>query len=210
MSLDKSKLERVGRRDKKIIARCPACAENGGDSKGEHLAIWPDERFDCVANQGDAGHEHRQRIFALVGIRGTGGGVEKLFRVRRPQRGGGIPDMLGTAGTAFPNSRATENSDANDQDSTIVSARYTHKTPDYPSQVSLTPPSSASGKFWVMLEDQARVHQVALPAFVVQGFVNQRVPIKLMLEDQSSEWLEPAAFGFCRVTAAAEEAMATN
>lgn len=65
--LDLSRLERVRESGGKITARCPACAETGGDRSGRHLAILPNGRFACAAFSGDA--EHRRRIFELVGIR---------------------------------------------------------------------------------------------------------------------------------------------
>ena len=49
----------------RIQARCPACAESGGDTKGEHLAVYPDGRFGCCLYPGDK--QHRRRIFALAG-----------------------------------------------------------------------------------------------------------------------------------------------
>ena len=49
----------------RIQARCPACAEGGGDTKGEHLVVLPDGRFGCCIHPGDK--LHRQLIFALVG-----------------------------------------------------------------------------------------------------------------------------------------------
>lgn len=49
----------------RIIAQCPACAEIGADRRGRnHLIIWPDGRFACVAHPGD--REHRRRIWALA------------------------------------------------------------------------------------------------------------------------------------------------
>ena len=49
----------------RIQARCPACAEGGGDTKAEHLVVYPDGRFGCCLHPGDK--QHRKRIFALVG-----------------------------------------------------------------------------------------------------------------------------------------------
>lgn len=72
MSLDIAKLEKVREEGGKTIARCPACAERGMDTKGEHLVIRADGRFGCVVNPGDGGKAHRQRIFALVGKRTKG------------------------------------------------------------------------------------------------------------------------------------------
>ena len=53
----------------RIQARCPACAEGGGDTKGEHLVVYPDGRFGCCLHPGDK--QHRKRIFALVGRKKT-------------------------------------------------------------------------------------------------------------------------------------------
>jgi hypothetical protein len=66
--LDLSRLEKVCHRDSRITARCPACAENGNDRRGNHLAIWPSGKFSCAAMSDDA--EHRRRIFALAGVAG--------------------------------------------------------------------------------------------------------------------------------------------
>lgn len=68
MSLDLAKLEL--KRDLPggvVQARCPACAESGGDRKGEHLRVYPDGRFGCCVHPKDG--EHRKRIFALAGCR---------------------------------------------------------------------------------------------------------------------------------------------
>src|ERR1017187_10163847 len=67
MSLDVSKLEKVRQLASGMIqAQCPACAEGGGDRKGQHLRIYPDGRFGCCVFPKDG--EHRKRIFALVGF----------------------------------------------------------------------------------------------------------------------------------------------
>jgi hypothetical protein len=72
MSIDVTLLEKVRRAPTgKITARCPACAETGGDRKGSHLVVFPDERFACAAHPGDG--EHRRRIMALTGIRSSEG-----------------------------------------------------------------------------------------------------------------------------------------
>jgi hypothetical protein len=71
MSLDISKLQNVCGRGKKIIARCPVCAESGHDRRGEHLVIDAEGRFACVVHPGDSADakEHRKRIFSLCGDR---------------------------------------------------------------------------------------------------------------------------------------------
>ena len=70
MSLDTAKLENVRERSGKIVARCPACAELGGDNSGEHLVILNGGTgpFGCIAYPGPAGHEHRRRIAELAGL----------------------------------------------------------------------------------------------------------------------------------------------
>ena len=81
MGLDISKLEKVKRRGSSTIARCPACAEAGGDRKGEHLLITNADQFGCVLFPGQNGQQHRQRIFELTGVKETPG---KSFEVRKP------------------------------------------------------------------------------------------------------------------------------
>lgn len=68
MALDLNLLEKVRHHAcGKVTARCPACAESGGDRTGNHLAIFPSEAYACAACPDDGGH--RKRIFALAGIR---------------------------------------------------------------------------------------------------------------------------------------------
>lgn len=115
MSLDLSRLEKVRKRIGKIVARCPACAEHGHDEKGEHLVIYQNGKFGCVANPGAAGKEHRQRIFALASdpvLRKRGACVVRVRRpagARLPQATGIVVDLsqLGTAGTPFSDLRDT-------------------------------------------------------------------------------------------------------
>jgi hypothetical protein len=70
VSLDLRKLT-VSRRleDGTVVARCPACAASGADRKAEHLVVYPDGRFGCVANPGDAGWMHRKQVWEAVGER---------------------------------------------------------------------------------------------------------------------------------------------
>ena len=71
MSLDTAKLEKVRELAGGVVqARCPACAEGGGDRKGEHLRVYPDGRYGCCVHPKDG--QHRKRIFALVGVRKPG------------------------------------------------------------------------------------------------------------------------------------------
>lgn len=66
MSLDVTKLENAVRKsDGKIIARCPACAAAGGDTKGEHLVVFPDGKYGCVAYP--KYKAHNREILKLTG-----------------------------------------------------------------------------------------------------------------------------------------------
>ena len=61
-TLDLDKLENVIERSGKIIARCPACAERGRDSQGNHLVIFDNGAYSCIV--GDA--NHRKKIYQLA------------------------------------------------------------------------------------------------------------------------------------------------
>jgi len=67
MMIDISKLEKCKSVANKMIARCPACQELGQDKKGNHLIIYEDGHFGCVAYPSNSGKEHRKKIFQLVG-----------------------------------------------------------------------------------------------------------------------------------------------
>ena len=69
MSLDTKRLEAVRPlAGGGLQARCPACAEHGADTAGEHLRVRPDGRFGCCVHPKD--RERRKRIFALAGTAG--------------------------------------------------------------------------------------------------------------------------------------------
>lgn len=83
MSLDVKKLEKVRELANGVTqARCPACAEGGGDSKGQHLRIYADGRYGCCVHPKDA--QHRKRIFALVGERQRRSFTVKVAGATRP------------------------------------------------------------------------------------------------------------------------------
>jgi len=67
MNLDITKLENVQEQPDKIIARCPACAEEGHDRKGNHLGIFPSGKYGCAIYPGDT--EHRKQIMRIAGDR---------------------------------------------------------------------------------------------------------------------------------------------
>src|SRR5512138_461185 len=83
MSLDTAKLEKVRELAGGVVqARCPACAEGGGDTKGQHLRIYPDGRYGCCVHPKDA--QHRKRIFALVGERQRRSFTVKVAATAKP------------------------------------------------------------------------------------------------------------------------------
>lgn len=63
----------------KSTFRCPACAEDGKDEKGEHGFVYESGAFGCVVNPGDEGKEHRRRMLELAPQLGGG----KVRKVRR-------------------------------------------------------------------------------------------------------------------------------
>lgn len=70
-------LELVDKGDR-WIGPCPACREDGRDNAGNHLVLWPDGRFGCVCNPGDAGHDHRVRMAELAPeLCGSSGGPRR-------------------------------------------------------------------------------------------------------------------------------------
>jgi len=79
MSLDIKKLENVQQHGTKVIARCPACAQDGADTTGEHLVVYPDGKFGCVAYPKDK--EHNKAIMRLAGVRGLS--HPPPFQIRR-------------------------------------------------------------------------------------------------------------------------------
>ena len=78
MSLNIKNIENVKHQGSRTIARCPACAENGHDNKGNHLSIVEQGRYSCVVYLGEAGKEHRKRIYELIGIKN---GKEESYSV---------------------------------------------------------------------------------------------------------------------------------
>ena len=67
--IDQTRLEKARHRGKKITARCPACAAEGGDRQGNHFFLNTETgQFGCAKYPSDK--IHRQEIFRLVGIRG--------------------------------------------------------------------------------------------------------------------------------------------
>jgi hypothetical protein len=64
-ALDLERLENVKEIAGWLRARCPACAADGHDRKGQHLRIGADGRFGCVLCPGDT--QHRRRCVQLAG-----------------------------------------------------------------------------------------------------------------------------------------------
>lgn len=65
LNLDRLENQKQGA-DGKMTYRCPACAAKEMDSAGEHLVVYPDGRFGCVAHPEDK--KHRAEIIRLTGI----------------------------------------------------------------------------------------------------------------------------------------------
>jgi hypothetical protein len=128
MSLNLSKLEKVRHLvNGGVEARCPACAEEGGDRKGEHLLIKADGRFGCCAHAND--REHRQRIFTLAGDTGP-----RSIQVRTPavKVAGAViqSGVLGRLGRVFASpAKAATTPDASDGVGGVWQERAEVRTP---------------------------------------------------------------------------------
>jgi len=162
VSLDLSRLENVRKRIGKIFARCPACAEQNHDQKGDHLAIFPDGSFACIANPGKEGHKHRQRIFTLASdpvLRKRGACVVRVRRpagAKLPQVAGTVVDLsqLGTAGTTFSDLRDTGRRNTGDGGEAELpeyrdrnSKRSSHPSQAVPTQRRQAPPPECHDPF---------------------------------------------------------------
>lgn len=153
MSLDLTRLENARERGGKTTARCPACAEAGNDTKGEHLVIMPDGRFGCVAHPGAAGKVHRQRIFALAGVRSSRGCMAGAIRVRRPPEAGSAQGGMVLAGmgrfervsAAYAEWREGDSGAAEDHD------KHADGTGGNPSQPSHAAPAGRLGRVFPTL-----------------------------------------------------------
>ena len=68
--LDAAKLENVRERAGKTTAACPACREEGHDRSGEHLVLFDDGKFGCIAYPGEdsEARNHRKNVFRLAGV----------------------------------------------------------------------------------------------------------------------------------------------
>lgn len=145
MSLDIARLEKVRQVGGKTIARCPACAEDGNDEKGEHLVIMQDGRFGCVAHPGAAGKSHRQRIFAMAGEAHARTRGACMVRVRRPapsnlQQIAGLLDGIGRFGrvsATYARTREQNTVQSGEmQKDMFTHTRESEKTPSKPSSPS--------------------------------------------------------------------------
>lgn len=145
MSLDIARLEKVRQVGGKTIARCPACAEDGNDEKGEHLVIMQDGRFGCVAHPGAAGKSHRQRIFALAGEAHARTRGACIVRVRRPATSNlrqiaGLLDGIGRFGRVSATyARTREQNTVHEGEmhtDMFTHTRESEKTPSKPSSPS--------------------------------------------------------------------------
>ena len=106
MPLDLTKLENVKKSGDKTIARCPACAEDGGDDKGEHLVIQPDGKFGCALHPGSLGHDHRRKIYKLAGKKVVSQNTHfPIRKAKRPKI-----EILGRVGRVFQTYTRTEKS----------------------------------------------------------------------------------------------------
>lgn len=128
MSLDINKLENVQQKGCKTTARCPACAEDGMDEKGEHLVIQEDGKFGCVLHPGAGGKPHRQRIFALVGIKTHPSRPKYRIAVKRPEdTPATIPGRFGRVILTYARARADMRNPQPENEERLTRTRVTDR-----------------------------------------------------------------------------------
>lgn len=134
MSLNLRLLEKTRELANGIVqARCPACAEGGGDRAGEHLRIYADGRFGCCVHPKDG--EHRKRIFALAGDKKPRSFTVKVATSTTPPSATSVASALasfrGTLGTAKTESVTTieQPSQEKQPEETIITTLGTLGTP---------------------------------------------------------------------------------
>jgi hypothetical protein len=69
MSLDITKLKNVKKNGDITTAECPACAAEGHDSNGSHLAMFDTGAYVCAKAPGDP--KHNKEVFRLAGLKTT-------------------------------------------------------------------------------------------------------------------------------------------
>jgi len=93
MPLELSRLKQLRDAGDKKIAQCPACAAKGNDSRGEHLAIYPNGKYSCVAHPKDK--LHQAEIFGLAGIQRSEIGTGPIpVPIRRPESAIRTPKVI--------------------------------------------------------------------------------------------------------------------
>ncbi len=132
--LNIQKLKNVVKKDGKIVAQCPACAAAGADATGNHLAVFPDGKYGCVANPDD--QAHRKTIFKLVGQ--SSGAVSHELKIQRLDIGESRVLMkVGRLGRHLPSPAGIGDEKPPQQDATeVVKAR-----PKCPSVETVEPPA---------------------------------------------------------------------
>ena len=64
----------------KWTGQCPACAKDGKDRAGNHLAVFEDGKIACITQQGEAGAQHRSRMVKLCpALRGDGNPTGDIY-----------------------------------------------------------------------------------------------------------------------------------
>jgi len=81
MKIDTSRLKNVVKKPNgEIVSQCPACNAAGHDTTGNHLIVYPDWKFGCVAHQGDT--DHNKEILGLVGVKDDMEFIQRRVTIR--------------------------------------------------------------------------------------------------------------------------------
>ena len=112
----------------------------GADSTGNHLVVYPDGKYGCVANPGD--DEHSKLIFKLVGQRD--GAVSHQLAIRRLEIGESKVLMrIGRLGRSYPTPVGNGGEEEPPQQNPV---EVEQERPDGPPEEALAVEPSAPGE----------------------------------------------------------------
>ncbi len=70
--------------DRSIQCQCPACFASGGDSKGEHLRVYPSGAYSCVVHPDSKDHNRAIKAY-LKGLTINGDDIDLDYEVIDPE-----------------------------------------------------------------------------------------------------------------------------
>jgi|TARA_B100002003_G_scaffold220220_1_gene222421 hypothetical protein len=179
MSLKLKSIENIKYQGSRTIARCPACAEQGHDNKGNHLSIDEQGRYSCVMHLGEAGKEHRKRIYELIGIKNgkeksPSMSYNKVIKVKEVTRNTGNVikrDILGHLGRV---SQTLKKHNKNDIKERIYERDFEKGVPNVPNIENELIPIQDETLRGLFLETMNRINDLYIPG--TTRFIEENYP----------------------------------